>query len=152
MRTKRLANSLWLIFEFVFGRKETILFNIEWISELNLSKHGNCHYQLHYKMVSSFPLRNTMLLSSLEGKPSHTMQNEVGSKPGAVAVQLNSKLLTAHMTVQNDVGQFNWKLLTKSIKLKTFDSPHDFASHILRTRQVTTRSSRQLNIAILSYL
>ena len=47
-----------------------------------------------------------MFLSSLEGKPSHTMQNEVGAKPGgtAVTVQLNLKLLTAHMTVQNEVG------------------------------------------------
>ena len=45
-------------------------------------------------------------ISSLEGKPSHTMQNEVGAKPGgtAVTVQLNLKLLTAHMTVQNEVG------------------------------------------------
>ena len=34
--------------------------------------------------------------------------------------------------------------MTKSIKFKTFDSPHDFASHILRTRQVTTHSSLEL--------
>ena len=56
--------------------------------------------------ASSFPLQNMVLLSSLEGKPSHTMQNEVGAKPGgtAVTVQLNLKLLTAHMTVQNEVG------------------------------------------------
>ena len=48
----------------------------------------------------------TMLSSSLEDKHSHTMQNEVGTKPGgtAVAVQLNSKLLTAPMTMHNDVG------------------------------------------------
>ena len=44
------------------------------------------------------------------------MQNEVGTKPGgtAVAVQLNSILLIAHMTVHNDVGD-------SAIKLKTFD-------------------------------
>ena len=53
----------------------------------------------------------------MEGKASHTMQNEVGAKPGgsAIKVQLNSELLTAHMTVQNDVGGLF------AIKLKTFD-------------------------------